>query len=99
MMKSIRIEYTIRPDVDLDELKHAIAEFVAGIGALHPENRYTSFQYAKAPRRFIHFAEIVEDVLPALQAEPFFIRFTTYLREQCIAGPEASWLDQVASTR
>jgi hypothetical protein len=31
MTKYIRIDYTVKPDVDLDELKAAIAEFVAGI--------------------------------------------------------------------
>jgi hypothetical protein len=99
MMKFVRIEYTIRSEVDLDELKRAIGEFVAGIGALHPGNRYTSFQHSKDSRRFIHVGEFVEEALPALQAAPFFTRFTTYLREQCATGPEVISLDQVASTR
>ena len=98
-MKFVRIEYTIRPDVNLDELKGAIGEFVAGIGALHPENRYTSFQDVKDPRRFVHVGEIVEDVVPTLQAATFFKRFTTYLRERCAVGPEALDLNPVASTR
>lgn len=98
-MKSIRIDYTIRPEVDLDELKHAIGEFVAGIGAQHPENLYTSFQYVKDPRRFTHVAELVEESVPAIQEAPFFHRFTTYLRERCAAGPEVAWIDPVASTR
>jgi hypothetical protein len=98
-MKFVRIEYTIRPEVDLDELKGEVGEFVAGIGALHPENRYTSFQHAKDPLRFVHMGEIVEEVVPALQGAPFFKRFTTYLRERCAVGPEAIDLKQVASTR
>ncbi len=97
-MKSVRIEYTIRPEVDLEELKQAIRGFVAGIGSLHPENRYTSFQYEKNPRRFVHVGEIVEEVVPVLQAATFFSRFTTYLREQCAIGPEVMNLSPVAST-
>jgi hypothetical protein len=31
MTKYIRIDYVVKPDVDLDELKGAIADFVAGI--------------------------------------------------------------------
>jgi len=98
-MKFFRIEYTVRPDVNLDELKGAIGEFVAEISALHPENRYTSFQHLKDPRRFVHVGEIVEDVVPTLQAAPFFKRFRTYLRERCAVGPESLELNQVASTR
>src|SRR5258708_3307449 len=94
-MKRVCIQYTIRPDVDLDELKHAIAAFVAGIGAHDPKHHYTSFQHTDDPRRFLHIGEFVEEALPSFQTEPFFIRFTTYLRERCAAGPEVSGLDQV----
>lgn len=45
MTKCIRVDYTVKPDVDLDNLKAAITEFVAGIRSHHPEHRYTSFQH------------------------------------------------------
>ena len=97
-MKRVCIQYTIQPDVDLDELKHAIAEFVAGISAHHSKHRYASFQHTEDSRRFLHIGEFVEEAQPAFQTEPFFIRFTTYLRERCATGPEVSGLDRVAST-
>src|SRR5258708_1667104 len=76
MTKYIRIDYVVKPDVDLDELKGAIVEFVAGIHAHHPEHRYTSFQHPSDPLRFIHIGEVVEEVLPDLQKQPFFLPFT-----------------------
>jgi hypothetical protein len=45
MTKYIRVDYTVKPDVDLDNLKVALTEFVAGIRSHHPEHRYTSFQH------------------------------------------------------
>jgi len=98
MTKYIRIDYVVKSGVDLDELKGAIAEFVAGIRAHHPEHRYTSFQHPSDPFRFIHIGEFVEEVLPDLQKQPFFLRFTGHLREQCSIGPDVTRLDRVAST-
>jgi len=97
-MKHICIQYTVHPDVDLDELKCEIAGFVAGIGAQDPNHRYISFQRTEDPRQFIHIGTFGGEALPSFQEEPFFKRFTTYLRERCAAGPEVSELDRVAST-
>lgn len=96
--KMFRIEYEIRPDVDLDELRAAIAEFVAGIAALDPRHRYTSYQQVASPRRFVHVADVAEDGVAALQAAPFFARFTAFLRERCLSSPDVTALTQVAST-
>src|SRR5260370_41580989 len=98
MTKYIRVDYTVKPDVDLDNLKAAIGEFVAGIRSHHPEHRYTSFQHPADPFRFIHIVEVVEEVLPDLQKQSFFQHFTGYLRERVSAGPEVTRLDRVAST-
>jgi hypothetical protein len=98
MTKCIRVDYTVKPDVDLDNLKVAITEFVAGIHSHHPEHRYTSFQHPAEPNRFIHIGEVVEEVLPDLQKQPFFRQFTEYLPGQCSVGPEVTRLDRVAST-
>jgi hypothetical protein len=84
-------------DVDLENLTAAITEFVAGIRSHHPERRYTSFQHPGDPNRFIHIGEVVEEVLPDWQKQPFFQRFTQYLPGQCSAGPEVTRLDRVAS--
>ena len=98
MTKYIRIDYIVRPDVDLDELKTTIAEFVDGIRNHNPQHRYTSFQHPADRFRFIHICEVVEEVLPDLQKQSFFQHFTGYLRERCSVGPEVTRLDRVAST-
>jgi hypothetical protein len=98
MTKYIRVDYTVKPEVDLENLKTAISEFVAGISSHHPEHRYTSFQHPADPHRFIHIGEFVEGVLPDLQRQAFFQRFTEYLPGQCSAGPEVTRLAHVAST-
>jgi hypothetical protein len=98
MTKYIRIDYVVKPDVDFDALKGAIAEFASGIRALHSEHRYTSFQHPSDPLRFIHIGEFVEVVLPDLQRQAFFLDFTGYLEEQCSIGPDVARLARVAST-
>ena len=80
MTKYIRVDYTVKPDVDLDEPKAAIAEFVADIRSHHPEHRYTSFQHPANPFRFIHIGEVVKEVLLDLQKQSFFQHFTAYSR-------------------
>jgi len=98
MTKYIRVDYTLKPEVDLDHLKVAISEFVAGIRSHHPDHRYTSFQHPTDPKRFIHIGEFVEEVIPDLQKQPFFQKFTEYLPGQCSVGPEVTRLERVAST-
>ena len=98
MTKYIRIDYIVKPSVDLDELKTAIAEFVDGIRSHNPQHRYTSFQHPADLYRFIHIGEVVEEVLPDLQQQSFFQHFTGYLRERCSVGPEVTRLERVAST-
>ncbi len=98
MTKYIRVDYTVKPDVDFDNLKADIYEFVDGIRSHHPEHRYTSFQHPADPNRFIHIGELAEEALPDLQKQPFSLLFTEYLPGQCSVGPEVTRLDRVAST-
>ena len=99
MTKYIRIDYIVKRDVALDELEGAIAEFVAGIRAHHPEHRYTSYQHSSDPLRFIHIGEFVEEVLPDLRKQQFFLGFTaSHLKQQCSIGPDVTRLEPVAST-
>ena len=99
MLKSLRIDYTLRAEVPIDEVKAAIAAFVAGIAAHHPGNLYTSYQHARDPRRFTHVGEFAEDQVASLQAQAFFPRFTAFLKERCEQAPEVTMLERVASTR
>ena len=96
-VRYVRIEYTVRPDVDLDELTGAIADFVASIRAHDAEHRYTSYQQSEDRRSFVHIAELVEESA-ALQAQPFFARFSSFLRERCAKGPDVTELSRVALT-
>lgn len=99
MSKNVRIEYTIRPDVDLDEVKREIAEFVAGIRDHDGAHLYTSYQLVDEPTRFVHIGELDDGSVAALQQQPFFARFAGFLRERCAAGPTVTTLARVASTR
>lgn len=98
MTRYVRIDYTLKTDVDLEDAKAAIARFVEGIMNHHPDHRYTSFQHFGDARRFTHFGELVNDVVADLQTKPFFREFSVYLRERCSFGPEATSLEPVAST-
>ena len=98
MTRYIRIDYTVKPDVNIEELKGEIGEFVTGFRTHHHQHRYTSLQYASDPLRFTHFGEVVEEVAHDLQQQPFFLHFTQYLREKCSSGPEVTRLNRVAST-
>ena len=89
MTKYIRIDYTVKADVDLDNLKAAITEFVAGIRSHHPEHRYASFQHPADPFRFIHIGEVVEEVIPDLQKQPFFGISRNICRDS--APPDPKW--------
>src|SRR5260370_8704916 len=87
MTKYVRIDYIVKPDVNLDELKGAIAEFVAGIGSHNPQHRYTSFQHPADRFRFIHIGEIVQELLPHLQQPSFSHPFTAYFPERASVPP------------
>ena len=97
MIKYVRIDYIVKPEVNFDDLKGVIAEFVAG-SVLITQHRYTSFQHPSEPRRLIHIAEVEEEAIPDLEKQPFFLRFTSYLKEQCSTGPDVTRLAPVAST-
>lgn len=98
MTRYIRVDYTVKPGVDLENLKSGIREFVAGIHNHHSQHRYTSFQHPANPNRFIHVGELVEEAIPDLQEQPFFRLFTECLPGLCSSGPEVSRLDRVAPT-
>ena len=98
-MKIVRIDYTLRDDASIDALKAAIATFVAGIRAHHPSHEYTSFQSTASPRRFTHLGKFEPSRLPDLQAQPFFGQFSAFLKAQCASGPDATWLEEIATTR
>jgi hypothetical protein len=96
-MKCVRIEYRLRPEVSVDEAKAAIADFVSAIAVHHPDHRYTSFQSIDNPQEFLHVGELVEDTIADLQSQPFFQKFSAYLRSHCDNPPKAKFFKRVAS--
>lgn len=97
--RRVRIEYRLRPDVDLERVAEEIRTFVAGIAGSGPDRRYASYQDASDPRHFVHFGDFPAAAVAALQAEPFFVHSTAFLRQHCEAAPVATQLVAVASTR
>lgn len=97
-MRCVRISYTASSEVNLDEVKAAITDFVAAIAAHNPAHRYSSFQMRDNPREFIHIGELVEEAVSDLQSQPFFHTFSQFLHAHCEHPPIASALTRVAST-
>lgn len=98
-MRRVLVEYTVREDADLAEVESQIGEFVSGIRGLGVGIDYTSHRRKDAPRSYAHLGIIpTEEAAAALQAAPFFGRFTSYLKEKCVSPPKATALDVVAST-
>ena len=73
MTKYIRIDYTVKADVDLDRLKDAITGFVAGIRNHHPGHRYTSFQHPADPNRFIQLERSWRRCSRTYRSNPFSV--------------------------
>jgi hypothetical protein len=97
-MRCIRIAFTVRPEANLEEVKAAIADFVAALAAHHPAHRYSSFQVSENPREFIHVGELAEEAVSDFQSQPFFRSFSNFLHTQCEDPPKATPLTRVAST-
>ena len=97
--KHVRIEYRVRPDVDLDVVSGMIRDFVAGIASHDPSHDYTSYRDVKDPRHFVHVASFEPAALTALQTQAFFQTFGKQLREYTVTDPEATFLTPFASTR
>lgn len=97
-MRCVRISYTVSPEANIDEVKTAITGFVAAVAAHHPAHRYSSFHVSENPRQFIHIGELVAEVVPDLQSQPFFRNFSQFLHAHCDHPPTASALTRVAST-
>ena len=98
MTKHIRIDYVVKPDIVLDELKGAIAEFVTGIRAHHPEHVTHRINTRQILCGSFILASSLGRSFRTSRSSPFFLRFTAGLKEQCGIGPDVTRLDPVAST-
>jgi hypothetical protein len=57
------------------------------------------FTIQSTNRALREIGDLAAEAVPRLQGEPFFARFTGYLRERCQVSPEVTLLAPVASTR
>lgn len=96
-MKHVRISYTIKEDVNLDEVRAKVRSFVGNMKEFAEGLSYTS--YHLGDRSFMHIGYFPdEEALKGLQSQSFFGEFAAFLRERCEEGPAALPLTVVAST-
>jgi quinol monooxygenase YgiN len=97
--KHLRLEYRIRPDVDVDAYLPEVKKFVANMRDHDASHDYTSYRDLKDPRHFVHIGHFDAAAVERIQTEAWFKNFTAYLRTLTVAAPDATMLSQVATTR
>lgn len=98
--KHIRLEYRLRPDVDVDAYLPEVMKFVASMRDHAASHDYTSYRDTKDPRHFVHVGHFDGgDVVEQMQTQDWFKSFTAHLRTLTVAPVEVTTLAQVASTR
>jgi quinol monooxygenase YgiN len=99
-LKHMRLEYRIRPDVDVEAVYlPLVTGFVASMRAHHASHDYTAYRDAKDPHHFVHVGHFDASVVPDMQAQAWFTTFTGRLRELTVAPPDVVMLGQIAATR
>ena len=98
MRRHVRIEYTLRPEVDIDAYKSAVGQFVRDIHSHHASHAYAVYQHETDARRFTHVGAFDAEIVPAMQKEAWFETFTARLRQSAVNGPDVQMVAPVAST-
>lgn len=94
----IAVEYTVKDDVDLDEVKALIRGFVADVRSIDIGVHYRSMHRPDS-RSFIHVISVDDpDTLKQLQSQEFFKAFGPQLSSRCAEGPTVTRLQLVAQT-
>jgi hypothetical protein len=84
----VTVEYRLRDDVDLDDTRRRIAEFIRAVREGHASIEYTSTSALDEERAFTHVIRVVDGAaLAALQAAPFFKSFSEMLASRCVEPP------------
>jgi quinol monooxygenase YgiN len=97
--KHLRLEYRIRPDVDVDAYLPEVKKFVANMRDHDASHDYTTYRDVKDPRHFVHVGHFDADVAERMQTQDWFKTFTAHLRTLTINPPDVTMLAQVAATR
>jgi hypothetical protein len=83
------LQYTVKPEVDVEEVKAGVRRFVGEIRASELRIGYRSMQLDE--RRFVHVITVDDaETQAALEAKPWFKDFGPWLRARCAEGPTAS---------
>jgi len=98
MRRHVRIEYTLRPEVDVDAYKTAVAQFVRDIHTHAASSAYAVYQHEKDARRFTHLGAFDPEIVPTMQKQAWFETFTAQLRQSAVNGPDVQSVAPVAST-
>ena len=98
MRRHVRIEYTLKPEIDLATYKSEVGAFVSGMHADHASHTYAVYQHEKNERRFTHVGSFDAERVAAMQKQAFFEKFSAYLREAAIGGPDVQMVGPVATT-
>ena len=98
-MKQVMIQYTLKDDADIDDVKTGIGRFVSGLRETSEQIRYTSYEKNEPARSFVHIGYFPDEAtVKEAQSRPFFGEFSAFLKERCAEGPGVTWLTTVAST-
>jgi quinol monooxygenase YgiN len=97
--KHVRIEYRLRPNVDVEAYWRRLKEFVAAMRAHDPSHEYTAFRDANDDRHFVHVGHFDPAIAEQMQAQPWFAAYTTHLRTLTVEPPNVTMLNTIASTR
>jgi len=96
--KHLRLEYRLRPDVDVEAYLPEVQKFVANMRDHDASHDYTSYRDVKDPRHFVHVGHFDAEVVERMQTQDWFKGFTAHLRTLVVAPPDVTMLAQVATT-
>ena len=98
-MKNVLIEYTLKPGMDVEDIKPAIEKLVAGLREHGGGALYTSYRKQGDAPSFAHVGAFPDEAqLAKAQQMPFFGEFAGFLKARCAEGPSVTNLSVVAST-
>jgi quinol monooxygenase YgiN len=96
--KHMRLEYRLRPDVDVEAYLPEVKKFVANMRDHDATHDYTTYRDVKDPHHFVHVGHFDPEAVERMQTQDWFKGFTAHLRTLVVAPPDVTMLAQVATT-
>ena len=97
--KHMRLEYRLRPEVDVDTYLPEVTTFVTNMREHDASHDYTTYRDVKDPKHFVHVGHFDSDVVERMQTQDWFKSFTARLRTLTVNPPDVTMLSQVAATK